>query len=103
MVFVPTGSPSPDFYGGLRPGDDKDADSVVALNARTGQKVWSYQVVHHNLWDYDVAAQPLLFDYQHHVPAVAINTKMGMVFVLNRLTGKPIFPVEERPVKRCPG
>jgi len=98
LVFLPTGSPSPDFYGGLRPGDDRDADSVVALDANTGKKVWSFQVVHHNLWDYDVAAQPLLFDYQKRVPAIAIGTKMGMIFVLNRLTGQPIFPVEERPV-----
>jgi quinoprotein glucose dehydrogenase len=98
LVYLPTGSPSPDFYGGMRPGDDKDADSVVALNASTGKKVWAFQAVHHNLWDYDVASQPLLFEYQNRIPAVAITTKMGMVFVLNRLTGEPIFPIEERPV-----
>lgn len=100
LVFVPTGSPSPDFYGGMRPGDDRDADSVVALEAATGRRVWGFQVVHHNLWDYDVAAQPLLFEYKGRVPAVAIGTKMGMLFVLNRLTGEPIFPVEERPVPK---
>ncbi len=98
LIYLPTGSPSPDFYGGLRSGDDRDADSVVALDARTGKKVWAFQVVHHDLWDYDVAAQPLLFEYQNRVPAVAITTKMGMVFVLNRVTGAPIYPVTERPV-----
>lgn len=98
LVFLPTGSPSPDFYGGMRLSDDRDADSVVALNAETGRKVWAFQIVHHDLWDYDVAAQPLLFEYQNRVPAIAIGTKMGMIFVLNRLTGQPIFPVEERPV-----
>ena len=98
LVYLPTGSPSPDFYGGMRPGDDKDADSVVALDTTTGKKVWSFQVVHHDLWDYDVAAEPLLFEYQNRIPAIAITTKMGMVFVLNRMTGVPIFPVEERAV-----
>jgi quinoprotein glucose dehydrogenase len=98
LIYLPTGSPSPDFYGGMRPGDDKDADSVVALNAQTGRKVWAFQLVHHNLWDYDVASEPLLFEYQNRIPAVAITTKMGMIFVLNRLTGEPIFPIEERPV-----
>lgn len=100
LVYLPTGSPSPDFYGGMRPGDDRDADSLVALHAQTGKKAWAFQVVHHDLWDYDIAAQPLLFDYGDHIPAVAITTKMGMVFVLNRVTGTPIYPVEERPVPK---
>ncbi len=100
LVYLPTGSPSPDFYGGMRPGDDRDADSVVALDAKTGHKIWAFQVVHHNLWDYDVAAQPLLFEFQNRIPAIAIGTKMGMIFVLNRLTGEPIFPVQERPVPK---
>jgi len=101
MVFVPTSSPSPDFYGGERKGDNLYANSVVALRANTGAVVWSFQVVHHDLWDYDVASQPMLISLKRNgrvVPAVAIGTKMGMVFVLDRLTGKPIFPVEERPV-----
>lgn len=98
LLFLPTGSPSPDFYGGMRSGDDRDADSVVALDARSGKKVWAFQVVHHNLWDYDVAAQPLLFTYRNSVPAIAITTKMGMIFVLNRLTGVPLYPVHEEPV-----
>jgi quinoprotein glucose dehydrogenase len=98
LIYLPTGSPSPDFYGGMRPGNDGDADSVVALDSHTGQKVWSFQVVHHNLWDYDVASEPLLFEYQNRIPAVAVTTKMGMIFLLNRLTGAPIYPIEERPV-----
>jgi quinoprotein glucose dehydrogenase len=97
LIFVPTGSASPDFYGGLRPGDNAHANSVVALRASTGELVWSFQVVHHDLWDYDVAAQPALIQF-HGRPAVAVTTKMGNVFVLDRETGKPLHPVEERPV-----
>lgn len=100
LVYLPTGSASPDYWGGLRPGNDRDADSIVALDARTGVKVWAFQVVHHNLWDYDVAAQPLLFTWRVHTPeetpAVAVATKMGQVFVLDRRSGKPLFPVDER-------
>ncbi len=100
LLYVPTGSASPDYYGGLRPGDNRDADSVVALDAATGKERWAFQVVHHNLWDYDVAAEPLLFTWRGNVPAVAINTKMGQVFVLDRRTGVPLFPVKERPVPK---
>src|SRR5215510_4397344 len=101
LVFVPTSSPSPDFYGGERKGDNRYANSVVALRAATGAVVWSFQVTHHDLWDYDVASQPMLINLKRNgrdVPAVAVGTKMGMIFVLDRRTGKPIFPVEERPV-----
>jgi quinoprotein glucose dehydrogenase len=97
-VYVPTGSASPDFYGGLRLGDNRDANSVVALDARTGRKVWAFQTVHHDLWDYDVAAQPLLFTLHKTIPAIAIATKSGQVFVLDRRTGQPLYPVEEMPV-----
>ncbi|HKW56726.1 MAG TPA: pyrroloquinoline quinone-dependent dehydrogenase [Candidatus Acidoferrum sp.] len=100
LVFIPTGSASPDYYGGLRKGDNKWADSVVALKASTGQFVWGFQVVHHDLWDYDVASQPTLFEWKDGVPAIAITTKMGRVFVLNRLNGKSLLPVEERPVAK---
>jgi quinoprotein glucose dehydrogenase len=100
LVFVPTGSASPDYYGGIRKGDDKWANSVVALRASTGEFVWGFQLVHHDLWDYDVASQPLLFSWKDGTPAVAINTKMGHVFVLNRVTGTPLIPVEERPVPK---
>lgn len=98
LVFIPTGSASPDFYGGLRKGDDKWADSVVALKASTGELVWGFQLVHHDIWDYDVASQPALFSWKDGTPAVAVTTKTGRVFVLNRLNGKPLLPVEERPV-----
>ncbi|MSV29069.1 MAG: pyrroloquinoline quinone-dependent dehydrogenase [Bryobacterales bacterium] len=98
LVFVPTGSASPDFYGGERPGDNKWANSTVALRASTGEFVWGFQVVHHDVWDYDLAAQPTLFLWRGMEPAVVQATKMGHLFVLNRETGKPLLPVEERPV-----
>jgi quinoprotein glucose dehydrogenase len=100
LVFIPTGSASPDYYGGFRKGDNKWANSVVALRASTGEFVWGFQVVHHDLWDYDVASQPTLFAWKDGTPAIAITTKMGRVFVLNRLTGAPLLPVEERPVPK---
>lgn len=103
LVFVPTSSPSPDFYGGERRGNNSYANSVVALRASTGKVVWHFQVVHHDLWDYDVAAQPLLVNLNINgraTPAVVIATKMGHVFVLDRATGKPLFPVEERVVPK---
>ena len=102
LVFLPTTSPSPDFYGGERIGDNAFANSVVALNASTGKFVWGYQTVRHDLWDYDLAAQPLLFE---HVasdgkkrPAVAQASKTGFLFVLDRETGEPLHPVEDRVV-----
>ena len=98
LVFVPTGSPSVDLYGGLRVGDNRDADSIVALRASTGQRVWAFQLVHHDLWDYDTASQPLLFTFRGHTPAVAVTNKTGMIYVFNRITGEPLYPIEERPV-----
>jgi quinoprotein glucose dehydrogenase len=101
LVFVPTGSASPDYYGGLRPGDNKWADSVVALRAKTGELVWGFQLVHHNLWDYDTASPPLLATVQKDgksIPVVIQGNKTGFLYVLNRDTGAPVFPVEERPV-----
>jgi len=100
LVFIPTGSASPDYFGGIRKGDNKWANSVVALRASTGEFVWGFQVVHHDVWDYDVAAQPTLFTWKDGTPAMVINTKMGRVFVLNRLTGAPLLPVEERPAPK---
>jgi quinoprotein glucose dehydrogenase len=100
LVFIPTGSASPDYFGGIRKGDNKWANSVVALRASTGEFVWGFQVVHHDLWDYDVASQPTLFAWKDGTPAIAITTKMGRVFVLNRLTGAPLLPVEERPAPK---
>jgi quinoprotein glucose dehydrogenase len=101
LVFVPTGSASPDYYGGLRPGDNKWANSVVALRAKTGEFVWGFQLVHHDLWDFDSASPPLLTTLRHDgrdVPVVIQGNKSGLLYVLDRDTGKPVFPVEERPV-----
>jgi membrane-bound PQQ-dependent dehydrogenase (glucose/quinate/shikimate family) len=101
LIFVPTGSASPDYYGGLRPGDDKWANSVVALRAKTGELAWGFQLVHHDLWDYDSASAPLLATLRHegkNVPVVIQGNKTGMLYVLNRDTGVPVFPVEERAV-----
>jgi quinoprotein glucose dehydrogenase len=101
LVFVPTGSASPDYFGGERLGDNRYANSVVALRASTGRVVWHFQVVHHDLWDYDVASPPALVTLRKDgkvIPVVLQSTKTGQLFVLNRDTGVPVFPVEERPV-----
>jgi quinoprotein glucose dehydrogenase len=103
LVFVPTSSPSPDYYGGERLGDNLFADSVVALRADTGARVWHFQTVHHDLWDYDVASPPVLFDWRKDgrtVAAVGVASKTGHLFVLDRETGTPLVPVEERPVPK---
>ncbi len=104
LVFLPTSSPSPDFFGGLRPGDNRYSNSVVALDAETGELVWGFQTVHHDVWDYDLPAQPGLYsvwrDGRAH-DVVAQATKTGMVFVLERETGSPFLPVEERPVPQA--
>lgn len=101
LLFLPTSSPSPDFFGGLRPGENRHANSVVAIHGETGEVVWSFQTVHHDIWDYDLPAQPGLYSVWrdgalHDV--VAQVTKTGFVFVLDRDTGKPFLPIEERPV-----
>jgi quinoprotein glucose dehydrogenase len=101
LVFVPTGSASPDYYGGERKGDGKWANSIVALRAATGELVWGFQLVHHDLWDYDTASPPLLATVVRkgkRIPAVIQGNKTGSLFVLDRETGSPIFPVEERAV-----
>ncbi|NHE59226.1 pyrroloquinoline quinone-dependent dehydrogenase [Cyclobacterium plantarum] len=101
LVFIPTTSPSPDYYGGERIGKNEYANSIVALRGSTGELVWHFQTVHHDLWDYDNAAQPALISVERdgvEVPAVAVGTKMGHIFLLHRETGKSLFPVEERPV-----
>ena len=104
LVFIPTGNPGGSFYGGDRPGDNLYATSVVALDAATGAYKWHFQTTHHDVFDADLAAAPALIDVVHdgkRIPAVAQVTKMGgMVFILDRLTGKPIYPVEERKVPR---
>ena len=103
LLFVPTSSAAPDYYGVLRLGDNRYANSIVALRLSTGKVVWSFQTVHHDLWDYDNASPPALVTVQHQgreVPAVLQATKTGMLFVLDRVSGKPLFPVEERPVPK---
>lgn len=101
LVFAATGSASPDYYGGERLGNNRHANSLVALDAATGQVRWSYQVVHHDLWDYDLPAQPVLAEIERDgvaVPVVILPTKMGLLFTFHRDTGQPFFPIEERPV-----
>ncbi|MFY9608372.1 MAG: pyrroloquinoline quinone-dependent dehydrogenase [Blastocatellia bacterium] len=101
LIFLPTGNTSPDYYGGERKGSDFYSSSVVALRGSTGQVVWHFQTVHHDVWDYDIPAQPVLITVRRNgraVPAVAVATKVGHLFVLHRETGKPLFPVEERSV-----
>ena len=101
LVFLPTSSPSADFWGGKRPGNNEHANSVVALRAGTGELVWSYQTVHHDVWDYDLPAQPTLARIETpegRRDVVIQPTKQGFVFVLDRDTGKPVWPVEERAV-----
>ncbi|MEO1014359.1 MAG: pyrroloquinoline quinone-dependent dehydrogenase [Pseudomonadota bacterium] len=100
LVFLPTSSPSPDFYGGLRPGDNRYANSVVALDIETGEVRWAFQTVHHDVWDYDVPAQPGLYAIREGgAPrdVVAVATKTGFIFVLDRDTGEPVLPVAEVP------
>ncbi len=100
-VFVPTSSASPDFFGGQRLGSNRDANSVVALRADSGEVVWRRQLVHHDLWDYDLPAQPVLAELAvdgRPTPVLIQATKMGFVFVLDRHTGAPVLPIEERPV-----
>lgn len=101
LLFVPTSCPSPDYYGGERKGHNLYANSIVAIRASTGKVVWYFQTVHHDIWDYDIPAQPILLDIERKgkkIPAVLVVTKMGHIFVLNRETGEHLFPVEERPV-----
>ena len=107
-VFIPTGSASYDFYGGNRHGENLFANSILALNAETGERIWHYQTVHHDLWDRDLPCAPNLLTVTHNgekIDAVAQVTKSGFVFVLDRETGKPLFPVEEKsfPASDLPG
>jgi len=104
LVFVPTGNPSPDHFGGDRDGLDHYGSSVVALDAATGKVRWAFQTVHHDVWDYDVPAQPTLFDLptpQGVVPLLAQATKQGHIFILDRRTGRPFWPVVERPAPQA--
>jgi quinoprotein glucose dehydrogenase len=100
-VYLPHGSPTYDFYGGDREGNNLYGNSLVALDAATGKLKWYFQTVHHDTWDYDLESAPILFDVTRNgakIPALAITSKTGLVFILDRRTGKPLYDVEERPV-----
>ena len=101
LVFLPVSSPAPDFWGGDRKGDNLYSGSLVVLRGATGKMVWHRQLVHHDIWDFDVSSPPMLIDIRKDgklIPAVVQNTKQGFVFVFNRETGEPVFGIEERPV-----
>ncbi len=101
LVFLPTTVTSVDWYGADRPGDNRYSNSIVALRASTGEMVWHYQIVHHGIWDYDLPSQPILVDLKRGgetVPALVLLTKQSLIFVFNRLTGEPLFEIEERAV-----
>lgn len=100
-VYVPTGTPTNDYYGGHRKGDNLYAESVLCIDAETGKLVWAFQGVHHGLWDYDFPAAPNLVDITvdgKKIKAVAQVSKQGFTYVLDRVTGEPVWPIEERPV-----
>ena len=100
-LFLPVSTPTPDFYGGDRPGANLFSDSLVALEAATGKRIWHFQTVHHDLWDYDVATAPKLLTVSHEgrrVDIVAQPTKHGFLYVFERDSGRPLWPIEERPV-----
>jgi quinoprotein glucose dehydrogenase len=101
IVYMPFGAPSGDAFGGDRPGDNLYGTSVVAVNARTGKYIWHFQLVHHDIWDFDAETPPLLMDVKHNgkvIPAVAVIAKDSLLYLLDRTNGKPIYGVEERPV-----
>ena len=108
MVYFGTNPPTVDFYGGFRPGDGLFGNSILALDAQTGERVWHFQMVRHDIWDYDTSVPPLLIDVTvegEAVPALVANGKHGITFVFNRATGEPVWPIEYRPVppSRVPG
>ena len=108
IVYLPIGSPTYDFYGADRIGSNLFGNCLVALNSRTGKRLWHFQTVHHDLWDYDLASAPQLITVNRNgqqIDAVAVATKHGFMFVFDRVTGKPIFPIEEKPVpvSKMPG
>jgi quinoprotein glucose dehydrogenase len=103
LFYIPTESPTSDYYGGYRPGNNLYANSVLALDAKTGKRVWHFQMTHHDIWDFDPPTAPMLADITvdgRPIKAVAQLTKQGFIFVLDRVTGKPVWPIEERPVPK---
>ena len=103
MFYIATESPTSDYYGGYRPGNNLYANSVLALDAQTGERVWHFQLTHHDIWDFDPPTAPILVDIVadgRPVKAVVQLTKQGFAFVLDRETGEPVWPIEERPVPK---
>ena len=103
LFYIGTESATSDYYGGYRPGNNLYANSVLALDAKTGKRAWHFQLTHHDIWDFDPPTAPILADITvegRPVKAVAQLTKQGFVFVLDRATGKPVWPIEERPVPK---
>ena len=103
LVYLPVELPTSDYYGGHRPGDNLFSESIVAVDARTGERRWHYQLVHHGLWDFDIPCAPILADITvdgRPIKALAQPTKQGWLYVLDRVTGEPVWPIEERPVPR---
>jgi quinoprotein glucose dehydrogenase len=101
ILYMPLGSAHNDFYGTDRPGDNLFANSIVAVDALTGERLWHFQAVHHDLWDLDMPVPPILFDVEQDgetIPAVGVMTKYPVLFIFNRVTGEPIYEIEERPV-----
>ncbi|MGI1678694.1 MAG: PQQ-binding-like beta-propeller repeat protein [Cellvibrionaceae bacterium] len=108
IVYIPTNGATLDFYGGFRPGDNLFSTSLIALDVKTGKRVWHYQLVHHDIWNYDIPTAPILLDVKQNgktVPAVAQVSKQAFVYAFNRVTGEPLWPIEERPVpaSKIPG
>jgi glucose dehydrogenase len=103
IVYMPIGGPAANYYGGDRPGDNLFSNTLVAVDANTGKLKWYFQTVHHELWDFDLPPEPVLLDIMHDgkkIPALVQTGKIGYVFVFDRVTGKPVFPIEERPVPK---
>jgi len=101
LVYIPTNPPTVDYYGGFSPGDNLFGTSLIALDVETGERRWHFQLVHHDIWNYDVPTAPVLLDVTHNgqrIPAVAQATKQTLLFAFNRETGEPLWPIEERPV-----
>ena len=103
LAYLPTELPTHDYYGGFRPGNNLFSESIVAVDLRTGQRKWHYQLVHHGIWDMDIPAPPILADITVNgraIKALAQPTKQAFLYVLDRATGEPVWPIEERPVPK---
>jgi quinoprotein glucose dehydrogenase len=101
LVYLPVETPTSDFYGGHRPGNNLFAESLVCVDAKTGQRKWHYQLVHHPIWNFDNSSAPLIFDINANgktIKAVSLPSKLGWLYVFDRVTGQPVWPIEERPV-----